>query len=76
LIDIVVVDDPFDVDVLVEVVVVDNLDMGLEQVAAVVVVVVVEIDDGVGVEFVVDDGKVEIGVGVDRIDVFEDDERS
>jgi len=40
---------------------------------------VVEIDDGVIVEFVVDDVddvKIEIGVGVESIDVFEDDERS
>jgi len=40
---------------------------------------VVEIDDGVMVEFVVDvvdDVKIEIGVGVESIDVFEDDERS
>jgi hypothetical protein len=42
---------------------------------------VVEIDDGVGVgvELVVelvDDVKIEIGVEVESIDVFEDDERS
>jgi hypothetical protein len=40
---------------------------------------VVEIDDGVGVEFVVElvvDVKTEIGVEVESIDVFEDDERS
>jgi hypothetical protein len=41
LVDIVVVDDPFDVDVLVEVV--DNLDMDLEQVVAVLAVIVVEV---------------------------------
>jgi hypothetical protein len=39
----------------------------------------VEIDDGVSVEFVVelmDDVRIEIGVEVESIDVFEDDERS
>jgi hypothetical protein len=40
---------------------------------------VVGIDVGVKVEFVVavvDDVKIDIGVGVDNVDVFEDDERS
>ncbi len=41
MVDIVVVDDPFDVDVLVEVV--DNLDMDLEQAVAVVVAVAVKL---------------------------------
>ena len=43
LVDIVAVDDPFDVDVLV--VVADNLDMDLEQVVAVLAVIAVEVVD-------------------------------